>query len=61
MDKNLYIRGLKRELAGRGARNPAAAEEILRELARCGEVVETRSAPKPKKAAPAKAASDSEE
>jgi hypothetical protein len=52
MRQDKYIAGLKRELAGRCARQGgAAADEVLRELAANGEKVETRSAAKPKRAA----------
>jgi len=47
MRNDKYIQGLKRELAGRGARSARAADEILRELAANGERVEMRGkAPK---------------
>lgn len=51
MRDDKYINALKRELAGRGKRNPAAAEEILRELARAGGEVETRAPKAPRKTA----------
>jgi hypothetical protein len=48
--KDKYIQGLKRELAGRGARDPRVADAIIRELEASGERVETRKKPgRPKK------------
>jgi hypothetical protein len=62
MRKDKYIEGLKRELAGRGKRNPVAADAIMRELAANGVETRTSAEQKPKRAASKpKADADSEE